>query len=172
VIVADVLTWFLIVAGTYLVLVCYWLCAYALFPRAVALCAERYSRPVVATLVGLLVLVPLLVLGVGAARALPGPPLGLLVRGLFLLPGLVALLGSAGLALRVGRGLRSPLDAAQPWRAALRGGLVLAPTFLLPFLGWFIVFPWTLVSGCGVALLALLGRGGAARVAPRPDPEP
>src|ERR1700680_1188521 len=32
-IMADVLTWFLIVAGTYLILVCYWLASAALFPQ-------------------------------------------------------------------------------------------------------------------------------------------
>lgn len=166
-ILADVFTWFLIVAGTYLVLVCYWLAAFALFPRVVAACAERYGRrPIAATLLGLVVLVPLLVLGVGLANALKAPPLAVLVRGLLLVPALVALLGSAGLALRVGSGLASPLDVQQPWRAVLRGGLVLAPTFLLPFLGWFVVLPWTLVSGFGAALLALVGSADRAREAP------
>jgi len=52
-IMADVLTWFLIIAGTYLVLVCYWLASAALFPQVVEGCRHRYGRhPLVATLVG------------------------------------------------------------------------------------------------------------------------
>jgi hypothetical protein len=153
-IMADVLTWFLIVVGLYLVLACYWLGAYALFPAAVERCRERYGRPVRATLVGLAVLAPVLVLGLAGVKAgVRGAP-GALLKGLLLLLVLPALLGSAGLALRIGSGLPSDVDGRQPWRRVLRGGLVLAPMFLLPFLGWFILLPWALVSGFGAAVLA------------------
>jgi hypothetical protein len=154
-IMADVLTWFLIISGVYLVLVCHWLAAVALFPGVVEACRERYARPVATTAVGLVVLAPLLVVGLAGANAIkqPGPAGAVKVCLLLLL--VPALLGSAGLALRIGAGLRSPRDVDQPWRRVLRGGLVLAPTFLLPFLGWFIVLPWTLVSGFGATLLAL-----------------
>jgi hypothetical protein len=168
-IVADVLTWFLIIAGVYLVLTCYWLSSFALFPRAVEACAERYARPARATLAGLLVLVPVLVAGLGAANAVKarGPSGALKIALLLLL--LPAFLGSAGLALRIGSGLPSARDAAEPWRRLLRGGLVLAPTFLLPFLGWFVLLPWTLVSGFGAALLAWRGAGRVAPPAPPPE---
>jgi hypothetical protein len=154
-IMADVLTWFLIIAGVYLVLVCYWLSAVALFPGLVEACRARYARPLATTAVGLVVLAPLLVMGLAAANAIkqPGPAGAVKISLLLLL--LPAFLGSAGLALRMGEGLRSPRDADQPWRRVLRGSLVLAPTFLLPFLGWFVVLPWTLISGFGAALLAL-----------------
>ena len=168
-IMADVLTWFLIIAGVYLVLVCYWLSAFALFPSAVEACRVRYARPVAATAVGFLVLAPLLVVGLAAANAIkqPGPAGAVKIALLLLL--LPAFLGSAGLALRIGAGLPSPRDAAEPWRRVLRGSLVLAPTFLVPFLGWFVVLPWTLISGFGAALLALRDsrRRPVARV---PDP--
>jgi hypothetical protein len=62
---------------------------------------------------------------------------------------LPALLGSAGLAERLGTGLSSPADEARPWRRTLRGGLVLAGMFLLPFAGWFVLLPLVLVSGFG-----------------------
>jgi hypothetical protein len=168
-IMADVLTWFLIIAGVYLVLVCYWLSAIALFPAAVEACRVRYARPVTATAVGLLVLAPLLVLGLGAANAIKQPgPSGVVKIALLLLL-LPSFLGSSGLALRIGSGLPSPLDAAEPWRRVLRGSLVLAPTFLVPFLGWFIVLPWTLISGFGAALLTLR-ESRRARVVRVPDP--
>ena len=46
----------------------------------------------------------------------------------------------------------SPTDASQPWRRVLRGGTVLTLTFLLPFVGWFLILPWTLISGFGAAI--------------------
>jgi hypothetical protein len=93
--VAQVLTWLLVVAGTYVVCVCYWL-----------------------ALAGLGVLVPLYAIGIVAVR----------------------------------------VDAPRPWRSALRGGPVLAPTFLVPFFGWFILLPWVLVSGVGATVLTLAER--------------
>jgi hypothetical protein len=157
-IMADVLTWFLIVSGLYLVLLCYWLASTALFPRVVAACSERYGRPVLATLLGLAILVPVLVLGLTAVKAVSNPGPSGLLKVLLMVLLLPAFLGSAGLAERVGAGLPSPLDVSQPWRRVLRGGLVLAPTFLLPFLGWFVVFPFALVSGFGAVVLTAWGR--------------
>jgi hypothetical protein len=152
-IMADVLTWFLIVSGLYLVLLCYWLAATALFPRAVGACCERYAQPLAPILLGVAILVPVLVLGLAAVKEVPNPGAGGILKVLLLLLLLPALLGSAGLAQRVGAGLPSPLDVSQPWRRVLRGGLVLAPTFLLPFLGWFVVLPFALVSGFGAVVL-------------------
>jgi hypothetical protein len=168
-IMADVLTWFLIIAGVYLVLVCYWLSAVGLFPATVEACRARYARPAAVTLTGALVLAPLLIVGLASANAIkqPGPAGAVKIALLLLL--LPAFLGSSGLALRIGAGLASPQDAAQPWRRVLRGSLVLAPTFLLPFLGWFIVLPWTLISGFGAALLVLRD-SRRARAVPAPQP--
>jgi len=160
-IMADVLTWFFIVVGTYLVLVCYWLTSFALFPRVVDGCRQRYGRgPVVATLTGLAILVPLYILGIAAVRALPHPPANIL-KVLLMSPLLLAFLGSAGLALRVGEGLGAPTEDGRAWRHVLRGGLVLAPTFLVPFFGWFVLLPWVLVSGFGAAVLTLSSRSSA-----------
>ena len=74
------------------------------------------------------------------AAGLDGAPRGLLARpvsveaqallwrqaGGVILGGLV---GSAGLAQRIGAGLPSPADLTQPWRRVLRGGIVLVPAF-------------------------------------------
>jgi hypothetical protein len=160
-IMADVLTWFLIVAGTYLVLVCYWLASAALFPHVVEGCRQRYGRhPFLATLVGVGIVAPVLIVGIAAVRAIHHPFAGNAVKVLLLSPLLLAFMGSAGLALRIGEGLTDVTDAGvpRPWRPVLRGGLVLAPTFLVPFFGWFVVLPWVLVSGVGTAALTLLAR--------------
>ena len=161
-IMADVLTWFFIIVGTYLVLLCYWLASVALFPRIVETCRQRYGRsPVVSSVTGLAVLVPFYVLGIAAVRAMPHPAPANALKILLMAPLLLAFLGSAGLALRIGEGLTADTDAARAWRQVLRGGLVLAPTFLVPFFGWFVLLPWVLISGFGAALLTLVSRPSA-----------
>ena len=47
------------------------------------------------------------------------------------------------------------LDATQPWRRVLRGGVVLSCSCLLPVVGWVILPLWVLVSGLGAFLLGL-----------------
>ena len=153
-IMADVLMWLLIILGTYLVIISYWLLSTALFPQMVERCEDRYTRqPIRTILAGLLVVGPLLLLsGASGQAALPGLKLLALIAGLA--PVLVGLFGSAGFARRVGTGLPSPRDEAEPWRKVWRGGMVLAFTFILPIIGWFFLLPLTLVSGCGAMLLA------------------
>lgn len=168
-IMADVLLGLLIVLGSYLVIISYWLLATALFPRMVERCESRYAeRPVRTVLAGVLVVVPLLVLSTAMGKTgLPGLKLLALILGL--LPVLGGLLGSAGFARRVGSGLPTARDEAEPWRKVWRGGLVLGFTFLLPIIGWFFVLPLTLASGCGALLLARPHRVKAAAEAPVPS---
>ena len=162
-IMADVLTWFLLILGALLVFIAHWLGAYGLFPALVDGAAERYGRrPVAATFLGLAVLLPTLVLTAVLSKL--GPVGGLVALLILTIPVMIALLGSAGLALRVGGGLASPDDAAQPWRRVLRGGVVLALVFLLPVVGWLVILPWALVSGFGAALMAM--RGGRPTTKP------
>jgi len=150
---ADILFWFLMVAGASLALNAYWLAAVALFRPAVERAHETYAtRPVAATLAGLGALVPVAGVFVVFARA-AHPGVKLVTGAVLMVPLLLALVGSAGLADRIGAGLRSPVDRQQPWRRVLRGGAVLALLFLVPLLGWFAVFPLTLASGLGAMLL-------------------
>ena len=162
---ADILFWFLMVAGAYLALNAYWLAAAALFRPAVERARLTYAtRPVAATLAGLLALVPVaLVFAVFAKAAHPG--VKLLTGALLMVPLVLALIGSAGLADKIGAGLASPVDEAQPWRRVLRGGAVLGLLFIVPFLGWFAVFPLTLASGLGALFLP-------PRAAPIPEHAP
>jgi Ca2+/Na+ antiporter len=159
---ADVLVWFLLVAGTFLALLGAWLAAHALWPAAVERCSGQYSRPVRATLVGLVTSLPIFAIGAAAAdRGKQVPALGVVGVALLLLLLVSAVFGLAGLARRIGAGLPSPLDEAQPWLVSLRGGLVLAATFLLPFGGWFVLLPCALVSGFGALVMAWRQRGRA-----------
>ena len=166
-IMADVLTWFLIIIGSLMVLIAHWLAAFALFPELVEGCSERYGRrPVAATALGLAVLAPTLLAAILVMRELAHPAVGVVVIVALVFPTLLAMLGSAGLALRIGAGLRSARDSEQPWRRVLRGGAVLALAFVLPVLGWFVLLPWALASGFGAALMTLrAGRRARASAA-------
>jgi len=150
---ADILFWFLVVLAAYLALNAYWLAAVALFRPTVERAHRAYAtRPVASTLVGVLALVPVAgVFAVFSKAAHPG--VKLLTGAALLVPLVLALVGSAGLADRVGAGLAAPADVAQPWRRVLRGGGVLGLLFLFPVLGWFAMLPLTLASGLGVLLL-------------------
>jgi hypothetical protein len=153
---ADILKIVFIIIGILIIYVSYWLLAQALFPRLVESASRQYGRPVRLTLIGLAVSVLPVALGIALSKT-PNGGLKFLGVTLIVIPGILGLAGSAGLTLRIGRGLPSPIDETQPWRRVLRGGIVLACSFLLPFVGWFIIPLWVLVSGLGAFILALRG---------------
>jgi hypothetical protein len=155
-IMADVLKIVFLIVGTLIVIVSYWLAATALFPQAVSQARTHYERhPVRITLLGSVIGVPLFLLGVALVAAGPTPLVKILGGSFASLLLLLALFGSAGLCQRIGNGMPAPLDEFQPWRRVYRGGTVLALTFVLPIVGWFAIFFWTLISGFGAALAVL-----------------
>ena len=151
-IMADILKILLIILGILTIYVSYWLLSEALFPALVQGAARQYSKPLKITLVGLGVAVVPVVLGLVLANA-PNPLIKLIGLTMVVLPALLGLAGSAGLTLRIGAGLPSPVDEAQPWKRVLRGGILLACSFLLPVVGWIILPLWVLVSGFGAFVL-------------------
>ena len=154
-IMADVLKIALIIVGFLLCYVVYWLAGAALFPAIVERAKQQYdTRPVRATLLGLLLALPFIALSIVTGKV-AHPAAKMVGVALIGIPVLYGLLGSAGLALRIGAGLKSSLDDTQPWRRILRGSVVLSLTFLLPVIGWFIVMPWTIISGLGAAVIAM-----------------
>jgi hypothetical protein len=68
---------------------------------------------------------------------------------------MIANSGVAGLVTCIGERLPSPLDIGQPWRATLRGGVILELAYLLPILGWFGLLPLSMTIGCGASVIAL-----------------
>ena len=168
-IMADVLKVFLIILGMLIVLVSTWLAAESLFPRLVARAQKRYrTHPIRITLLGALLAGPLLAAGLGLLQAgsAPAKAIGFVLTATTVLTGL---LGSAGLCRRIGTGLPSPVDQAQPWRRVLRGGIVLALVSLLPFAGWFLLLPLTLISGFGAAITGGYGLWRERRTAASPE---
>ena len=171
-IMADVFKILFLILGTIATIVCYWLLFEAVFPRIVEGAREQYERrPRRAFLVGLLVTVPTFVIGAGFAAS-PNGLAKLIGATLLLLLLLVSLMGSAGLAGLVGQRLASAADAQWPGRRVLRGGTILAITFVFPLAGWFIVMPVTLVSGVGAAVLARRSRPALPEAAPAVTAEP
>ncbi len=168
---SAVIGWPLFIAALMAVFICSWLATFALWPELVRRGAERYSRPFHATLMGLLIVVPGAL--AGAALAAAKQPIfkfvGVTALGAVFLIGLA---GSAGLCLRVGRGLASPADREQPWRAVLRGGIVMAFVCLFPIIGWIGVLFWMLISGCGVIALSRGSNTRTTEQAPTEAPAP
>ena len=165
-IMADVLKIFLIIVGLLTVYVSYWLVAQALFPRVVERARNHYGKPVKITLLGIAAAVLPVIIGVAISN-LPNPLFKFAGITLMVIPVLLGLVGSAGLVLRIGAGLPSPLDEQQSWRRVLRGGVLFALTFLLPFVGWFVLPIWALISGFGAFILSVRdGRKSADTVPP------
>ena len=146
----------------------YWLLAEALFPALVERTCRQYANPVKLTLVGLATAVVPVVVGLILANK-ANPLTKIVGLSLVIVPGMVGLAGSSGLALRIGMGLNSPLDATQPWRRVLRGGIVLSCSFLLPVVGWVILPLWVLVSGLGAFLLGLKEQETQSRSGPQAE---
>jgi hypothetical protein len=158
-IIGDIVLWLLMVCGAWLALTTTWLSTVALFPRLTGECQERYgSQAVWAMLLGLVTVVPGIIIAITLFKFAPHPLARLIAVLIPVLLLLLALVGSSGLAGRIGAGLSSPGDVAQPWRRVLRGGWVLSCSFLMPLLGWFVLLPLALLSGIGVALLVLWRR--------------
>jgi hypothetical protein len=153
-IMADILKIVFIVVGILAIYVNYWLLAEALFPALVERASRQYANPFKLTLVGFAAAILPVVVGLILANR-ANPLTKVVGLTLVIVPGMIGLAGSSGLALRIGAGLNSPLDATQPWRRVLRGGVVLSFTFLLPVVGWVILPLWVLVSGLGAFLLGL-----------------
>lgn len=159
---ANVLVWLFIALGFFLMFVSYWLAAAALFPRHVDRCSAQFARPMLVTLLGLLLTVVPIGAGITVMNVAPAALkwIGLLLVAIPLLAGLI---GSAGLARRIGVGLPTPQDATQPWRAVLRGGIVLSLTFLLPILGQILLIPGVLAAGTGAAVFSWWGERSRRR---------
>jgi hypothetical protein len=138
-------------AAVFLILLGHWVASTGMFPQAARSFARIYDeRPIRATLVGIFTYGPLLILFTQNSK-LPGGLLRLIaVMGGFAAL-LIALIGSAGLALRIGRNLCAGGDA---WQQALRGGVMLALVFITPVLGSLFLLHIGLASGFGAFLLA------------------
>ena len=151
---ADTMAIFLVIVGLLISFSGLWLLCRGLWFKRVeaasARCGKNLWKPFLAGLpLSFLTLVCGILLG-----QIPGPAGTLLATGVACGYLMYASVGAAGLATAIGQKLSAKIDLDQPWRATLRGGNILALSFLLPVLGWFIIFPFSLVIGCGAMTLS------------------
>ena len=158
--IADILKGLLLILGAMLVFQAYWLASTGLFPRLVGQARDRYKKPISTTLIGLAVVVPTFFIGFVWLGKKDGDifnvfnGIGLVIG---IVPLMLGLIGSAGLCQLIGLGLPAPGDQSQNWRRVWRGGWVLNFCYLLPFIGWFVILPWGIISGCGAFVTSLSG---------------
>jgi hypothetical protein len=146
-----VLTFVAVHAAAFLILLGHWMVAGGMFPKSTRAFARIYDeRPLRALLVGIFTYGPIMLLFLANAK-LPGVPLRAFVVAAGVATLLIAFVGTAGLAMRIGRNLCAGADM---WQQALRGGVMLALVFITPVVGWFVVLPLGLASGFGAFLLA------------------
>ena len=161
---ADTVAIFFVILGLMLALPGLWLLCRGLWPRAVAGAAARCNAGLIKTfLVGLPITTVMIFLTAVLNNAL-GTFGKVAAIGVVCLYVVYAHTGVAGLATCLGERLASPVDAIRPWRATLRGGIVLELTYLLPILGWFVILPLSTIIGAGAVTLALLRRKKVAPV--------
>jgi len=159
---ADVFTVVLSVAGLLTVFVGWWLAVVGLFPRLVERCAHGFgTAPLKCFAVGLACAVPL-VFGLAlVTKFSTNPAAKLLSIALMILVLLLALAGTAGLALQIGRGMATVADGDELWRRVRRGGIVLAITY-----GTIVLLPLTLLAGLGALVLARNAAGEKSATGP------
>lgn len=168
---ADTMAVFFVVLGLMVSLVGLCLLFRGLFPSVVLAGAERAGRGItLAFVVG----APILFFSILTAALVSNLPgrLGTIGSGLVLCSVFAFLqVGVAALATRIGAALTSPRDEKEPWRATMRGGIVLVLSFLLPIFGWFVLLPFTAIVGAGLSALTLVGQLIPRRLSDHVEPQ-
>ena len=153
----DVLRVLLLILGAMLIFQAYWLAGAGLFPRLVGQARDRYKKPISTTLIGLAVVVPTFFIGIFWLANKDNNIVKIIGIVIGIVPLMLGAIGSAGLCQLIGLGLPAPGDQSQNWRRVWRGGWVLNFCYLLPFIGWFVILPWGIISGCGAFVTSLSG---------------
>jgi len=152
---ADILAYFFVVLGFMLAFPGLWLLCRGLWPNLVnesnADCENGLVKPF---LVGLPVSGAALFVAIALGKI--GGPVAVAGIATFCLYIIYASTGVSGLVTVIGQRLPSPADKDRPWNATIRGGIVLELSWLLPFLGWFILLPASFIIGAGSATRSLI----------------
>ena len=155
---ADTMSIFFVILGMMLALPGLWLLCRGLWPEAVANAADRCRKRLWSSfLMGLPITIVMVAVTAILFNVL-GPAGKIAGLGVICLYMLQAHTGVSGLATAIGRRLATPHDEQDSWRSTLRGGVVLELAYLLPFLGWFVILPASIIIGSGAANLGLLSK--------------
>lgn len=171
---ADTMAIFFVILGLMLAFPALWLLCRGLWPNAVEGASDVCNKGLVKSFaLGAPITAVVVFLAAVLANALGN--FGKIAAALLLcLYVLHASNGVSGFATCIGRRLKSPMDDERPWRATLRGGIVLELSYLLPILGWFVILPASTIIGSGASALSLLNlqnaRSFRASAATAPGP--
>ena len=153
---ADTFAIFFVILGLLLAFPGLWLLCRGLWPNLVAGAADRCRTGLIKPiLIGAPLSAGAIVFALLVARV-PGGIGAIVSAAIVCAFAMVSNAGVAGFATCIGERLASPVDAARPWKATLRGGIVLELSYLLPVLGWFVILPLSIIIGCGAAALSLI----------------
>ncbi|MBX9695318.1 MAG: hypothetical protein K2Z81_23230 [Cyanobacteria bacterium] len=156
-ILADTVAIFLVIVGLLISFNAIWLLSSALWPGAVTRAVMVHESGLVKSFfIGLPILV-LTVFAVGVLGKDQGPG-GLVAAVLLAVVFIFSSVGVAGLATLFGERLaKQPrlLGEEPGWKTTIRGGSVLALSYLFPLAGWFVVLPVSTVVGCGATVRAI-----------------
>lgn len=155
---ADTMAIFFVILGLLLAFPGLWLLCRGLWPDLTAGANARCQAGLVKPfLTGLPITAAMLIVSIALGR-LAAPAAKIASVGIICIYNVYAHTGVSGLATFIGGRLPSPADAERPWGPTLRGGIVLELSYLLPILGWFFIWPASVIIGCGAATLALFQR--------------
>lgn len=166
-ILADTIAIFLSVIGVILATNALWLFNFSVWNSLVLKSGDIFvESPWKSFFLGLIVFV-ITIFVVGLLAKLgkgPNELLNLILLSLFVL---LSSIGVAGFATKIGEKLE--LDKKSKWKGCLFGGLILELTFILPILGWVVLFPVSTITGCGAAIRAKLRLRKATKATVQPD---
>ena len=163
---ADTMAIFFVVLGVMLAFPGLWLLCRGLWPDRVAAAAATCSKGLTKSFLVGLPITGAMILAAVALSNVFGPLGNLGAIGIVCGYMLLAHSGIAGFATCIGQRLTSPADLERPWKATLRGGIVLELAYLLPILGWFVILPVSIIIGCGSATLSFLKFKTRTTIAP------
>ena len=152
---ADTMAIVFSVIGLLLAFPALWLVCLGIWPalteNAVAVCRKSLPK---SFFLGLPIAVSAFIFSqlLTKAEGPAGQMLPVIWLGLFLI---FAQAGNVGVATLIGERLTSPAYVQRPWLRTLRGGIALELSWLLPFVGWFIILPVSICIGLGAATRAL-----------------
>jgi len=148
----------LIIVGFLLSLGALQLVTTATAPGLVGQASRNLERSSGLRLVGLFTLGAVLMglwIGAFAAFANGGPGLKVMALPAVLLGALSFAPAFAASSLYIGGRLPDPRDTTSPWRQLVRGATALGLSWAVPFVGWFLILPVTLLIGLGAVARAV-----------------
>ena len=153
-ILADTIAIFLSVIGVLLATNALWLFNQAVWGKQTEAAGDFFCQsPWKSFFLGLPILILTIIVVSLLSKAGKGPSemLILVVISLFFL---LASVGVSGFAKIVGQ--RLSVSGQSSWKQCSFGGAVLELAFILPILGWVVLFPIVTITGCGAAVRGIL----------------